>query len=768
MRWDPDVIKEAGGDPEKLREIFELPDAELLDKHPKVHDLITLHSNRIQEGIDWSLQNARVYRAIDDAFDVSQNQISYTLVKRILSDNPGPEDLLNLARELKLDNLIIDDKSGKAAQITTTRGNQFVIDDKKGKVHLPTFFTIYVPMVMAYVKIRWAKLYNDRDLTPFYKYDPAIQTTEEDMVCRVITKVIEKQATEMGYRRDEKDSILHMLMYGQCINFPKESYYREEQVLKRWKDGEQRKTKTVVREGVRFEIPHITKTFWDRSEPLGSLNTDTGVRFHGYWDIWPFRDIANNDAYWNVENISIGRGGWQRGDKYRIYNTLYPCRMRFPTGIGTTGSPVDLDNDRKTDAYRYNRSEPDMGVNVVVFFDKINPKQWGLYDYDHEVWHRFVYAGDRTVLYCEPILYTPGVVYLYDHDRNRAVNSSLALELLPFQDHISNLLSQYLLSVKKNLIRITGVNKDMIDSNQMAKIANDAENQLRGIGFYEYSERLMSGSGNSVANLFTPLQIGQPQNTQEIMQAMNMIITILERLLGFSPQEVGGSASHQQSATEVNIANANTTVRMQFTGTAIDEAIHAKKMLLLEALQCYGSDQGVDQILASLTDIDDQSRAALENRGFQVQPEGNQTYGIYGDISRLSVNGLASYRDGLKRMNDPQQGQVLLAFVDRLLSQPALMETAGIEWVVRMINESAVKLGIPLDLRIPPPGQSQPQMNEEILQQVAQAIEQSKQQVIEEVAGPMAELTQQTQQNTQDLAMLREVLTGAAQQGVMI
>jgi hypothetical protein len=760
MRWDPDVIKSSGGTPEKLREIFELPDAELLEKHPNVHELITLHSNRIQEGIDWSLENARVYRAIDDAYDVSQSQISFTLVKRILDSNPGPEELLKLATDLKLSNLIIDDETGKAARVTTSGGRSFNIQDKNGKVHLPTFFTIYVPMVMAYVKIRWAKLYNDRDLTPFYKYDPAIQTTEEDMVCRVVTKVIERQATEMGYRRDEKDSILHMLLYGQCINFPKEAYYREEQKIRRWEDGEQRAKDTVVREGVRFEIPHITKTFWDRSEPLGSLNTDTGVRYHGYWDVWPFRDIANSEDYWNTENITIGHGGWQKGDKYRIYNTLYPCRARFPTAMGTGGSPVNLDNDRKTEAYRYNRSEPDQGVNVVVMFDKINPKKWGLYDYDGDVWHRFVYAGDRTVLYCEPILYTPGVVYLYDHDRNRAVNSSLALELLPFQDHISNLLSQYLLSVKKNLVRVVGVNKDMIDGNQMQRIANDAENQLRGIGFYEYSERLMSGSGNSISNLFTPLNLGQPQNTQEIVQSMNMIITILERLLGFSPQEVGGSASHQQSATEVNIANANTTVRMQFTGTAIDEAIHAKKSLLLEALLGYGSDDGVNRVLASLSDIDEQSRRALENRGFSVEQEGNQTFGVYGNIANLGVNGLASYRDGMKRMNDPQQGQVLLAFVDRLLSQPALMETAGIEWVVRMINESAIKLGIPLDLRIPPPSQGGEQMNQQILEQVAQAIEQSKQQVIEEVAQPLTALTQQTQQNTQDLEALKQMLAG--------
>ena len=79
---------------------------------------------------------------------------------------------------------------------------------------------------------------------------------------------------------------------------------------------------------------------------------------------------------------------------------------------------------------------------------------------------------------------------------------------------------------------------------------------------------------------FQPVVL-QAQQTTEIIQAMNTLIAMLERTLGYSAQEVGAAASHQQSVAEVNVIAGSTSTRINLTGGFIDDAIYAGSITTL-------------------------------------------------------------------------------------------------------------------------------------------------------------------------------------------
>ena len=108
--------------------------------------------------------------------------------------------------------------------------------------------------------------------------------------CDIVTQTVDRLVDQVGVRAVERQSILQMLMYGTCLNFAIEPWYKEEQV--RMRDG---KEKTEVsKQGVRFSTPHPSRTFYDLSNPLSSINSDSGVEYAGYWDVYRWHQIAKN------------------------------------------------------------------------------------------------------------------------------------------------------------------------------------------------------------------------------------------------------------------------------------------------------------------------------------------------------------------------------------------------------------------------------------------------------------------------------------------
>lgn len=768
---DIKALTAAGYSDEKLKAIFTLRPEQMKERHPKAADILSTDQSRIDDGIARTLDRARAFWAIDRAYDISSEQITYSYARGLLnSGTTSRQDVLKLAKDFHLDRLLMK-RVNSEGKFLNWENRPCSEADAAQDIHLPTFFTVYIPILAAYLKARWAKLFNDRNVYPLYKLEPYVLSRDSKMKARMITSRIARIATDMGYSAVERQSIHNALLYGLSINFAEQEWYSEKQQI----DG----SDAIIKAGIPFVIPHPARVFYDMTKPLSSLNTDTGVSYVGYWTTQRFKDVYDNKNWWNRDNIQVntnGKNPWQESAQFRLYQELYPCAAKFPN-YSVNGS----NNDREDKAFRYQYSEhSDSAVNLTVMFRKLNPKDYDLFDYDGPVWFRFVYAGN-TVVHVKPWGYCPACVYEYDADGNRADPSGIGQELLPFQDHLGNLLSQYLLSVKKNLIRIVAHDADIISKEALQEIRNETENALRGIHFIKADTRELRNMGvNDVREGLKPL-VFPAQNTQEVLSAINALLAMVERALGFSPQEIGASASHQQSATEVVTINANTSQRLQLTGSYIDEAMAARARMLYEAVMAYDS----DEVFVSVADIDEKGRELLNEWGFKIKEDGEHTVGVAGDKKKLMLNGFGMFRDPTSRVNEPAVAQLMTAFLDRILSNQAIVGIVGPKFIFDRLNEIAEYFGLPTDFRLPADvekriqqmdGQNQAEQQQQAAQAMQQIAAQVAQQVVGEavaglgqdvvqkIAGPLAEKQAQIEQAlTQFAQQTQASLQGAGQ-----
>lgn len=762
MRVDLRALEKHGYDPKKLEEKFTLTREERMktEDGEKINAIIDLHTQRISVAVLRNLNDARHWYAIDTAYDINNRQISPTLMWGMMDGSKKPEEILSCFKEWGLTSMLTPFLDNAGAWPNGLDGKP-----RSTKLDLPIFFNVFIPVVAAYHKIRWAKLWNDRDVDPLYKYSPARLTNDAMLKCEMVTNRIQRMSQDMGYASVERDSIFKMLLYGAAINFPREPYYSVKQKFYIENDeGVEELQDKVIQEGVRFHLPHISRTFWDLSAPLHTLNSDTGIAFFGHWQMERLQEIMANKYYWNIDKLTWGENQWPTSPAWKIYQELYPCMANFPTFNYTAGTG---DQDREKKAFIYHRTTPDAGVNITVMFDKIIPADSGLYDYPYPVWHRFIYGAQGTVLHCQPFGYTPGCAYLYDYDADRARGSSLGLELIPFQDHMGNLLTQYLLSVKQNLSKVVFWNSDSLDQKDIDKIVNMGEQMYRVVNFIPFSEKdFVNRIQTQIQNAFHPVDFPR-QNTQEILSAINTFISVMERMLGYSSQEVGAAATHEQSAHETEIISQSTSNRMQFTGGFVDDGMFARQKLLYDAFMSYGD----DEILAEVTDMDEVKQQTLKDWGFEVElpHNGSNRRGVKGSKKSLDIDSFASNREGVNRSVDTKIAMAMLQVFPLMFQNPIALQAIGIKNLLNKFNDILNYLGVPGDWRFDPAnaqtpdqamaqtvqivqgiiGKEVPPMVEKMVTDAATHV---GQQVTQQVGAPLVQKMQQTDSALAQLA----------------
>lgn len=716
----------------------------------KRDDLILRVGNRIRDGIKRGIDSHSIFWAIDKAFDVSFNQTTATLVKSLLSYKPDDDRVLNALKawQIEADNILCDECGED--------GKPVLVNGKKKKVlNIPAFFEIYVPVVKAYCTIRWAKMFADRDLSPLFKYEPARFTELNRIRCEILTDRVQMMATQMGYRPTLRQAILQTVMYGECIQFPKESWWRRT-------IGQSGDKKMIV-EGLRYHLPHPTRCYRDMAHRPSTLNTDTGCRFAGHWEIQPWSDIRLNKSYQEFGNlgaVAFGRNNWL-GSNETYFKNVYPCVMEYPcASVGRKDGVAD--NDREQKAEFYTTEMDDKAVFTTNHYQLDVPKDVGFSDYDEPVWFRYVMANEVTPLFVEPMPSFAGIYYGYDTDELRARNTSLALEALPFQDQISNILSQMMLVVRQNLQQVTFYDEGQINRDDIEK--------LKATGRKRYGERVWIGF-SAKENRFSDTKLGEAfhnvqfekANSVELITAIKTILDILERVLVMSSQEVAQAATHEQTAKETLIIAQTTSVRVNHTGGFIDDAIYAWKNQLYRYLMAYGSPDIYSQVPSDDTITADK----LKKLGFTVDSEQDHTDDgpkddrikrpVKGNKDNLvMLEGFSSTRDSANRINtDALAGQMVEMF-KVIGSSEMLIQSVGVKEIVALINQIMVTAGLPRDFRLKLAGDANtPQASEAIIEltkQIAQRFQQTEQKTVEFVQKSLAEALQPIRQGEQQMA----------------
>jgi hypothetical protein len=707
------------------------------DKPKKgVRALVELIADRQREGKERSLFDYKQYAAIDMAYDAPLNNATSSILRSILDKGGTEKEIFGALQHwgLNPDCLFCETKM--------ENGNS------KWTPNYPMLYNVTIPLVRAYLTIRHATIFNERNVSPLFDYQPSKYNAENRVLCEIWTDLIESIATDYGYSSTLRDFIFNPLMYSLALKFPMESWDVQEQ---EGADGEE----YIEKEGIRYVVPHITRIYYDLNFPLHTINTGTGCSFAGYWTIMRWGDVESNELYWNTEHVPHGTNWLDPNAAWANYfQQVYPCTLDFP--IFTKGRRKETDREKMIGFY--GKNDYDSAFFVGYQFVQLVPSEWDLGEYDHKVWMKFTIGADDVIMFAETFGYRPVDYIGYDADSGRGRNPSLAQEIQPSQDMASNILCQYLSTIKRNLANITFYNTEAVDTEQIKELNRRSQSQYQQINFIGFDAYKMEKAGVDLANVFKSMTFPYA-NTAEILQSFNTVLSILERTLVMSAQEIGAAASHQQGNKEIEIISGSTSNRVAYTASFVDEGIDAWKRQLVEAALCHMTADEVEaQISADIPDLDKH----LEELGFERKDEspsiGQKTITVTGKLSKLKLTQFVSRRADKDRKTDMGAAQAMNQAIAEISRNQVLSGVVDPTSLIELAELAAKLAGADDDFKL---RLNQNAVASDQLQKAIQQIEQTiMQQVAKTVTQPAAQALAQESAKVDAIEKNVETLTG--------
>lgn len=699
------------------------------DKNPLIRKLINVIAGRIRDGREANLREYRTYWAIDMAHDTPFAQTTPTLVQSLLSRHLTAEQM---EKELSSWGLSED---ALFTRVDVPNGYKLVLNP-------PVFYQIMIPVVRAYHTARTAMIYNERDRSPLFKFVPLKQTDKNRVLCDIWTDIIETMSTWYGYPSYLKQSIQQMLKYGVCLAFPMEEWHCEKQVI----EGEE----TVIKEGIRYTMPHPTRMRWDLFHPLPTINTDTGCEYAFHWSVARYGDILDNRTYWNRKSITHSSQNWfDSAISGNYFREVYPCSIRLP--VRDSGQ---LRREEK--AALYSTNNRDNAVFLTTMFWKLVPADWGLGDYKYPVWHRFDIANDDTVIWAAPCAYNPVWFMGYDWDSAAGQPSSLSLETIPWQDHLGNILSQMILTAKQNLANIIYYDTNLVNVEDVKKIENLGENKYRGYHFVPFDSIKMSRTGLDQRAAFHPIQF-PVRSIVELQSMLSVALNIMERVLQFTAQETGGAASHYQGNKEIEMISNSSSNRRNYTASGVDEGIDAWKRQLVDGSTSYMNNNVVAQVSTEIPDWEKQ----VEEIGFKVESvsRSKEKALVAGKKSGIRLETFARSNVGPIESVDPQMAQIIFQTVGVISQRPEVLQEVGVKRITKLLERGAKLAGAPADFDITSASSEQSTQSQQWMSQLMPILQKLQESIMDTVIKKVAEpAAAADQKQAEEIAQIADVV----------
>lgn len=716
-------------------------------KSPQFRKLEEVIAGRIRDSRMGNFSEYRTFQAIDLAHEMHFMATAPMMIQALAQKNLDAKQTLSqlAAWGLSERDLFLD--------VPTPEGIKQVLN-------VPVLFEVLLPVVIAYHTIRLAGIFGERDTSPCFRFVPLQQTDRNRVACNIWEDLVDTIATWYGYSAYKKQAISQMLKYGTMLAFPMEEWHCEYQI----KGGE----KVVEKEGLRYIMPHPTRMAYDLYHPLPTINTDSGCEWALHWDVMRYGELLDNRMYWNRNKISRSTTDWFNPSiSYNYFQEVYPCQMRFPPIVNPSGMK------REEKAAFYGATNRDNAVFKTTMFWKLNPAEWGLSNYNpdtktpaykYKVWHRFDVANDDTIIWAAPCAYNPMWFLGYDYDSAAGQHSSLSLEALQWQYHLTNILTQMVLTAKQNLVNIIYYDRNLVDKTRIDEITNLGENRYRGFHFIDYdSLSLSKGAGLDARNAFHQVQF-QPRSIQELQSMIGTALTLMERMLQFTAQETGGVASHYQSRGEVEITKGSGDVRRNFTASGVDEGFDAWRLQVVTAAKAYMNNDVTAQVSSDIKDFDKH----IKDLGFEIKETGDRKVLVAGKKKNLPLEVFARSNVGPSQSNDPQTAQAIMSALSIAFQNEATFTQIGAKRIVRLLEQAVILAGGPRNFDITSDaneGQTQPpaELLESLKPAFAALQENILQTVGEKVVRPIAEQSAQEEQRIAALEAISKQLQQAFQ-----
>jgi hypothetical protein len=680
----------------------------------KIEDIVAY---RIDDAILQSLKTSHLHAAVDLAWDssiVTRKTIPLVMYaqRRINMDQ-----CVNSLKELKCADQYIkyDPKSGRPKE-----------------VDLPKFSEVNINIVRSVITRRVAaQSARFTNLYPFFKFEPRGTAEEDRLRGDLLSQRMDIMADQYGYREAQVQWIRDMLLYPHVLVVPACRWHREVEWVDENQDispdfrGEDIKVKARVRrEGVPFISPHPSRVFYDISHPIQSLNSDSGCEWFGFWDVVRYATIRDNPDFFNRNEISYSPDATSWFYSYSNYFSQYYTAIQPPINQDEISSI----NDRKANFDKYTAGMEDSSVYLTHIYWKVRPNQWRMGNYPHPVWLHLVVANSKTIVAAEWMPDCPAAVFSYNESSQRLVNLSMAHDLLPFQDQLTNLYSQLLECAKRDLFGIAMLNLDAFpaENPEAQKALEQFRAAIRNENFYaatsilEVSLIKMRDLGVGLDSVFKVLR--QEPNTalNMILSAIGQTIMLAERVMALSPQEQAQISPRETSATEVQIVATSTENIYQFISDSIDSGRSAIKRYLYNAMLALGTDE------VYLPVVNRYRRSSAERIGMRVtgmNPSDSLTdspaqFSVMGSKQNLIAEYVFNSRDGAERSSNFQSAQILTQMLG-VLMQPAVLSMLTKEKLAEIINVIIRQSGAGMDVLVEPmPGEeTQPVMPQQQQQQ---------------------------------------------------
>jgi hypothetical protein len=584
--------------------------------------------------------------------------------------------------------------------------DRYTKKDEKGRVSgidLPQFCDININLIRHYTTRRLAAQTNKyNSLYPFFKYEPRGTSQVAKLRSDLLSQRMDMMSDDFDYRGHDTQVFRDTLLYGHSVDFVRSSWEKEIQIRCRppVEGAPEEKIDLesyTAKEGVGWINPHFTRVFYDKAFPISSINSDTGCSYVGYWDVTRYGTIRTNPDYWNRDQVTFSSGFVSLFSTYQSYFSQYYTQICVPSlDRAARVNAGGADNDLKNNLGRYAATDNDTAMLVAVYFEKLVPKDEGLGNYPYPVWVRFVVAGDGTIINAEYLPSRPGAYCGINENDSRQLNLSFAMELMPYQDQMSNLMTQLLAVCKQEQMKIIAVDKDVLEGEALKRIerqANSGDWFARPI-LLEYSGMKMAGLG---ANVREPVHISQPQtNPQSIQIIFNAMVTLLqtvERLTAMSPNESGQPIARGNggvTATEASNIEQTTNSVFNFISDGFDAFRAAKKQILYESYMAHGEANFVLPVTSrySASIVQRAGLTIVDEDGPEVQydPMMPRRYLLTGLKRALAYTYIFTSRDGAERSMNIQAATALIQLMP-LLQDPEVRQAMGKDKFLELVGE---------------------------------------------------------------------------------
>lgn len=700
------VLEKTGCTTARLKDIFTCTDA--TSDNGKIRKRFEeMIQSRVQAGFGFSLRFARKWQAVDIAWDSTPIMDEGVPLMLWAQGKINQEDLIKELRGTKCAHRYIREE---------------VKDGKKVcHVDIPKFFETNINLIRSYcTRGMAAQTARFSSLWPYFKYE----TRGTDLVSKLrgdsLSEYVDGMADLYNYRHLFPQGYRHMFMYARSLAFVRSGW--DQQTSWRPKDSKVQDIELesyISREGVDFVIPHPSRVFWDTGSPLPNINTDNGPTYIGYWDIVPYGVLRNGD-YFNVDKVSYSSEIATLITGHPSFFTQYfdPCVMKWPDLVPDPSAG----NDRIRNIGRYSGNDVDKGCLLTQYFVKINPMREGISvrsqdgknpALDCDVWMRLVVAGDTTIVAGEFLSSTPAAYGGINENDDRLINQSRAMELMAFQDQLTNLWTQMLINIKTAAIQIYCFDKDVLDPESIKYI----ETSMKGDTLYNRPHALIySGSKNREAGIAEPstnpsavikiVQANIQTTVQASMQAIGNLLNMVDRLMVISPNEFGQPNPREVSARETTEIASSTSAISSYVSDGIDEQRSALKRMIYEYAACNATNK------IRIPVMDRYTVRTLREAGFEIaegvmgeNADDNAIVplktAIFTTIDNLEYSYYFDSRDGADRASDAQGAQIIGTIMSQLLQVPGMLQAIGkrrlFEWANEVIRMSGAAYDLKLD-----------------------------------------------------------------------